>query len=178
MKEIETDKILLKIYEEQQQMKKDNEENQKSIEQKIYNVQEQMEQKIEENQKSIEQKIYENQKLMEQKIYESQQEIRKEMKEQFEKRDKTIDKILKGQQKMQKELTEVKEDVRNISKTVAKIEVEHGEKLEALFDAFTMNSEKLDIHEKRINDCERKVETHDDKIYYIEKDVKQIKEAY
>ena len=155
MKEIETDKILLKIYEEQQQMKKDNEENQKSIEQKIYDVQEQMEQKIEENQKSIEQKIYENQKLMEQKIYESQQEIRKEMKEQFEKRDKTIDKILKGQQKMQ-----------------------HGEKLEALFDAFTMNSEKLDIHEKRINDCERKVETHDDKIYYIEKDVKQIKEAY
>ena len=167
MKEIETDKILLKIYEEQQQMKKDNEENQKSIEQKIYDVQQQMKKDNEENQK-----------LMEQKIYESQQEIRKEMKEQFEKRDKTIDKILKGQQKMQKELTEVKEDVRNISKTVAKIEVEHGEKLEALFDAFTMNSEKLDIHEKRINDCERKVETHDDKIYYIEKDVKQIKEAY
>ena len=53
MKEIETDKILLKIYEEQQQMKKDNEENQKSIVQKIYDVQEQMEQKIEENQKSI-----------------------------------------------------------------------------------------------------------------------------
>lgn len=120
MKEIDRDKILLKIYEEQQQMKKDNDENQKSIEQKIYKV----------------------------------------------------------QQEIQKELTEVKEDVRNISRTVAKIEVEHGEKLTLLFDAFTMNSEKLDTHEKRINNCERKVETHDDKIYYIEKDVKQIKEAY
>ena len=51
MKEIETDKILLKIYEEQQQMKKDNEENQKSIVQKIYDVQQQMKKDNDENQK-------------------------------------------------------------------------------------------------------------------------------
>ena len=128
MTEIDRDKLLLKIYEEQKQMKKD-------IEQKIYEEQKQMK-------KDIEQKINEN------------------------------------QQQLQKEIAELKQDVRNISMTVAKIEVEHGKKLEALFDAFTMNREKIEEHESRINNCERKIEKQDDKIYYLEKDLKQIKEAY
>ena len=135
MTEIDRDKLLLKIYEEQQQMKKDNKEYKKSIEQKINENQQQMK-------KDIEQKINE------------------------------------FQQQLQKEIAEVKQDVRNISMTVAKIEVEHGKKLEALFDAFTMNREKIEEHENRINNCERKIEKQEDKIYYLEKDFKQIKEAY
>ena len=93
-------------------------------------------------------------------------------------RDKLLLKIYEDQQQLQKEIAEVKQDVRNISMTVAKIEVEHGKKLEALFDAFTMNREKIEEHESRINNCERKIEKQDDKIYYLEKDLKQIKEAY
>lgn len=93
-------------------------------------------------------------------------------------RDKLLLKIYEDQQQLQKEIAEVKQDVRNIGMTVAKIEVEHGKKLEALFDAFTMNREKIEEHESRINNCERKIEKQDDKIYYLEKDLKQIKEAY
>ena len=165
MTEIDRDKLLLKIYEEQQQMKKDNKEYKKSIEQKINENQQQMK-------KDIEQKINENQQQMkkdiEQKINESQQQMKKDIEQ----------KINEFQQQLQKEIAEVKQDVRNISMTVAKIEVEHGKKLEALFDAFTMNREKIEEHESRINNCERKIEKQDDKIYYLEKDLKQIKEAY
>ena len=165
MTEIDRDKLLLKIYEEQQQMKKDNKEYKKSIEQKINENQQQMK-------KDIEQKINENQQQMkkdiEQKINESQQQMKKDIEQ----------KINEFQQQLQKEIAEVKQDVRNISMTVAKIEVEHGKKLEALFDAFTMNREKIEEHENRINNCERKIEKQEDKIYYLEKDFKQIKEAY
>ncbi len=150
MTEIDRDKLLLKIYEEQQQMKKDNKKYKKSIEQKIYENQQQMKKDIE------------------QKINESQQQMKKDI-------EQKIDEV---QQQLQKEIAEVKQDVRNISMTVAKIEVEHGKKLEALFDAFTMNREKIEEHESRINNCERKIEKQDDKIYYLEKDLKQIKEAY
>ena len=46
MTEIDRDKLLLKIYEEQQQMKKDNKEYKKSIEQKIYEEQQQLQKEI------------------------------------------------------------------------------------------------------------------------------------
>ena len=36
-------------------------------------------------------------------------------------------------------LTEVKQDVTSIKKTVVKIEIDHGEKLGALFDGYDMN---------------------------------------
>lgn len=81
-----------------------------------------------------------------------------------EERDVILLDLKKGQEEMKYEL-------RKLSLTVAKIEVEHGHKLEALFDAFKMHSEKFDSTEKRLNSCEEKIEKHDDQIYYLKSKV-------
>ena len=64
-------------------------------------------------------------------------------------------------------MEKIKIELRKISKTVAKIEVEHGEKLDELFDAFTMHSGKLEKHENRITICEKLLKKQDDEIYYL-----------
>lgn len=75
---------------------------------------------------------------------------------------------------MQKDVDEIKEvipemqvEIRKISKSVAVIEVEHGEKLDLLFDIFDMHEEKLKSNERRIHLCERHLDRHDDEIYYL-----------
>ena len=67
----------------------------------------------------------------------------------------------------QRKIPELQQETRNISRSVAVIEHEHGDKLKALFDAFTANTEKIGAEEKRINFCERKIENHDTDIYYL-----------
>ena len=84
-----------------------------------------------------------------QKIDFVKEDLRQEMKEQF------------------KVIPEMQREIRNISRTVARIEVEHGEKLAALFDAFTAHSEKLDKHEKRISICEKHIEHQSNQIYHL-----------
>ena len=64
-------------------------------------------------------------------------------------------------------IPEMQEEIRKISKSVAVIELEHGEKLDLLFDIFDMQQEKLRIHEKRIQLCEKHLDRHDDEIYYL-----------
>ena len=53
------------------------------------------------------------------------------------------------------DLASVKEDVKTINNTVIKIELEHDEKLSALFDDYKQNSDKL-------NRIEKEVTKHDD----------------
>lgn len=111
------------------------------------------------------------------KIYQEQ----KEMKKQIGKMQEKIEGIPQMQEQiklipqMQEDIKELKEEVRKISGTVARIEVEHGEKLQILFDAFTSHSEILKNYEKRINSCERKIEQHDDQIYYLKSEVQGCK---
>ena len=62
---------------------------------------------------------------------------------------------------------ENKVELRKISGSVARIEVEHGEKLVALFDAFKVNTEKIEEQNERITKCENKIEKHDDQIYFL-----------
>ena len=93
-----------------------------------------------------------------------------------------IKKILKEIPKMQdeileikkilKEIPEMKQELRNISGSVARIEVEHGEKLVALFDAFKMNTEKIQEQDGRITKCEKTLEKHDDQIYMLNSKIK------
>ena len=64
-------------------------------------------------------------------------------------------------------IPEMQEEIRKISKSVAVIELEHGEKLDLLFDIFDMQQEKLRSHERRIQLCERHLDRHDDEIYYL-----------
>ena len=73
--------------------------------------------------------------------------------------------------KQLEEIPKIKEELRKISGSVAKIEVEHGEKLQILFDAFKMHAEKLEQQEKKINNCELQSEKNSDQIYYLKSKV-------
>ena len=64
-------------------------------------------------------------------------------------------------------IPEMQVEIRKISKSVAVIEVEHGEKLDLLFDIFDMHEEKLKSNERRIHLCERHLDRRDDEIYYL-----------
>ena len=66
-----------------------------------------------------------------------------------------------------KEIPEIKQELRNISGSVARIEVEHGEKLAILFDAFKINTEKIEEQNKRLTKCEKMLEKHDHQIYIL-----------
>lgn len=71
---------------------------------------------------------------------------------------------------MQKEIAKIpqmQEDIRNISRSVAVIEHEHGDKLRALFDAFTTNTQKIEKQEENIKFCEKKLESHDTEIDFL-----------
>ena len=54
-----------------------------------------------------------------------------------------------------------------ISESVAVMEVEHGSKLNALFDGYKANSEKLDKIETDIQNIHTILQKHDDQLYLI-----------
>ena len=63
---------------------------------------------------------------------------------------------------MQKDILDVKIEVRQLSRTVAKMEYEHGRKLEALFDAFGIDSERIDSLELKFKSYRTHLGKHDD----------------
>ena len=65
------------------------------------------------------------------------------------------------------DMPEIKQELRSISGSVARIEVEHGEKLMALFDAFKMHTDKIQEQDKKIAKCENTLEKHDHQIYIL-----------
>ena len=69
---------------------------------------------------------------------------------------------------MKNEMKEIKEEQRNLSRTVAKIEVEHGEKLQILLDVVTGQDEKNKKFEKRFEEDEKILDRHSDQIYYLQ----------
>lgn len=78
-----------------------------------------------------------------------------------------IQEEIKVMPQMQNDIIDMKRNIRQLSRTVARIEVEHGKKLEALFDAFSMNSEKINSLESKIESCIYRLDKHDDEIYYL-----------
>ena len=137
--------LLLKIYKELQETKdkvKDIPEMKKQLEE-IPKIQKQLED-IPEMKKQLE----EVPKIKEELIPTMQQDILE------------IKEILK-------EIPEIKQELRNISGSVARIEVEHGEKLAILFDAFKINTEKIEEQNKRLTKCEKMLEKHDHQIYIL-----------
>jgi len=51
---------------------------------------------------------------------------------------------------METEMTDIKADVKFTKETVIKIENDHGQKLNALFDGYKLNSEKLERIENEV----------------------------
>ena len=69
------------------------------------------------------------------------------------------------------DMPEIKQELRSISGSVARIEVEHGEKLMALFDAFKMHTDKIQEQDKKIAKCENTLEKHDHQIYILNSEI-------
>ena len=72
-----------------------------------------------------------------------------------------------GQKQLIEEQKEIKEELKRLSETVAKIEVEHGQKLEILLDVVTGQIKKFDSEEQKIEKCEKRLDKHDDQFYYL-----------
>ena len=79
---------------------------------------------------------------------------------------KQIAKISEMQKEIAK-ISEMQKEIRSISRSVAVIEYEHGDKLKALFDAFTMTKEKIEEQEKINLVHKKKIEKHDLEINYL-----------
>lgn len=75
---------------------------------------------------------------------------------------------------LQNKYEELYEETRNISRTVAKIEFEHGEKLAILFDAVTTNNEKRELLEKRLDKCEKRIENNENQIYFLNSKIQNL----
>ena len=89
-----------------------------------------------------------------------------QIKKQLEEIPKMKDEITQIKKQLE-EIPEIKQELRNISGSVARIEVEHGEKLVALFDAFKINTEKIEEQNKRITKCENILEKHEHQLYIL-----------
>ena len=83
---------------------------------------------------------------------------------------------------MQKDIKELKckiipnmqEDIRNISRSVAVIEVEHGKKLDILFEALDINFDNIEINKKQIRKCERRIEKNEAEIYCLKTNLSKV----
>lgn len=97
------------------------------------------------------------------KLFKGQDELFIGQKQLFENQEKLIsrvDKIEENQQDMKTEMTK-------ISQTVARIEVEHGEKLEILLDVVTGHTKQISSIKERVEKCEKRLDNHDDKFYVL-----------
>lgn len=51
----------------------------------------------------------------------------------------------------------IEQRYRELNQAIVRIEIEHGEKLDALFDAFKINNENIKKQNERIHRCEIKI---------------------
>ena len=66
---------------------------------------------------------------------------------------------------------EIRKELRNISKSVAVIEIEHGSKIQALLDVQVGILERLDSLETRLGSDEAELEEHSGRIWNLESKV-------
>ena len=66
------------------------------------------------------------------------------------------------------DIKEIKKEQRSLNRAVAKIEVEHGEKLQILLDVVTGQEEKNKEFERRFEEDEKILDRHSDQIYYLQ----------
>lgn len=69
----------------------------------------------------------------------------------FELMSKMYSEMQEGFKEVKSEIAENRNEIKDIKRTVVNIEHDHGKKLEALFDGYTQNSQKLDRIENEVN---------------------------
>lgn len=77
------------------------------------------------------------------------------------------EKLFKGQEELFKGQEKLSKGLDNLSLSVARIEADHGEKLDILLDVVTGHTEKFTSANERVEKCEKRLDNHDDKIYVL-----------
>ena len=78
------------------------------------------------------------------------------------------DKLFKGQEDLSNNQKEMKEELTRLGNTVAKIEYEHGTKIDLILDVITGHGERLEEYSKRFEKDEKIIEMQGYKIFGIE----------
>ena len=104
-------------------------------------------------------------------IYREQQD----MKEHQNKTDEILMNIYREQQEMKEHqnktdevLADMKGELTRLGYTVAKIEIEHGRKIDLILDVLTGHTDKLEEHDKRFEKDEKLIEMQGHRIYALE----------
>ena len=115
-------------------------------------------------------------KEMQEQIIEIQKQISviPEMQNNIENMQNSIEIMQNDIIKLQDNYEELYTETRNISRAVARIEVEHGEKLAILFDAVTGNIEKQEKLENRLDKCEKRIDDNDHQIYFLNSKIQNL----
>ena len=77
------------------------------------------------------------------------------------------EKLFKGQEELFKGQEKLSKGLDNLSLSVARIEADHGEKLDILLDVVTGHTEKFTSANERVEKCEKRLDNHDDKFYVL-----------
>ena len=100
-------------------------------------------------------------------LKQNQEETVKRLDELGQKQEETTKRLDEFEQKQEKMEKNLLEKINQVSLAVARIEVEHGEKLDILLDVVTGHTEKFNSVNKRVEKCEKRLDNHDDKIYAL-----------
>ena len=98
------------------------------------------------------------------KIVNGQEELYKRQEELF----KGQKELVKGQEDLSNNQKEMKEELTRLGNTVAKIEYEHGTKIDLILDVITGHGERLEEYSKRFEKDEKIIEMQGYKIFGIE----------
>ena len=97
-------------------------------------------------------------------IYREQQDMQKHQ----SKTDELLLSMKKHQDKTDKILLDMKGELTRLGHTVAKIEIEHGRKIDLILDVLTGHTDKLEEHDKRFEKDEKLIEMQGHRIYALE----------
>lgn len=109
-------------------------------------------------------------KTGQEKLFKGQDELFKGQDELFkgqEELSKGQKEILGRVENLEYGLKDTNQELKRLSQSVAKIEVDHGEKIQILLDVVTSHSKRFDSIDKRLESIETKADRHSDEIYYL-----------
>ena len=94
-----------------------------------------------------------------------------ETKEKVEKLEEKVENLEERVIKLEENFQDLKGQVISIGHSVTIIEVEHGEKLDAIFSAISVHDDMFKIQNKRITKNEKDIEKYADKLYVLEQNL-------
>lgn len=116
-------------------------------------------------------KIYEGQVRIEKRLGRVEEKV-EGLEEKVEGLEGKVEGLEEKMDNMQKEIIDIKERLGRLENIVTVMQQEHGDKLDALFDAFKMQNEKLFLFEERLEKDERKIERNENQIYNLSLEIK------